>query len=178
MRKPTKNEKRRAREKATKQQNKEDESNGHSEMKEVESKKEELVIEIEYVSADYENVDDIDPSMMEQFREVFQKFSKAEELLKVEDASEESKGESALTEANSNGGEGTVTNSEEEEALAKLSKKKKKLQSRLSVAQLKQLVSKPEIVEAQDVTAQDPQLLVYLKVKKDHPIHSYSHKFS
>lgn len=163
MRKPTKNEKRRAREKATKQQNKEDESNGHSEMKEVESKKEELVIEIEYVSADYENVDDIDPSMMEQFREVFQKFSKAEELLKVEDASEESKGESALTEANSNGGEGTATNSEEEEALAKLSKKKKKLQSRLSVAQLKQLVSKPEIVEAQDVTAQDPQLLVYLK---------------
>ena len=32
-----------------------------------------------------------------------------------------------------------------------------------SVAELKQLVEKPEVVEAWDVTAQDPRLLVHLK---------------
>jgi hypothetical protein len=34
---------------------------------------------------------------------------------------------------------------------------------RRSVAELKQLVEKPEVVEAWDVTAQDPRLLVHLK---------------
>ena len=45
----------------------------------------------------------------------------------------------------------------------KLSKKKKKLLTRLSVAELKQLVSRPDVVEAHDVTSSDPRLLVYLK---------------
>lgn len=45
----------------------------------------------------------------------------------------------------------------------KLSKKKKKLASRLSVAELKQLVPRPDVVEAHDVTSADPRLLVYLK---------------
>ena len=44
-----------------------------------------------------------------------------------------------------------------------MSKKKKKLQKRLSVAELKQLVHKPEVVEQWDVTAADPRLLVLLK---------------
>lgn len=45
----------------------------------------------------------------------------------------------------------------------KLSKKKLKQQTRLSVATLKQLVQRPDVVEMHDVTAQDPKLLVYLK---------------
>ena len=34
---------------------------------------------------------------------------------------------------------------------------------RLSVAELKQLVSRPDVVEMHDVTARDPRLLVHLK---------------
>ncbi|KAI9142383.1 hypothetical protein BKA69DRAFT_1017699, partial [Paraphysoderma sedebokerense] len=43
------------------------------------------------------------------------------------------------------------------------SKRKMKKESRLTVAELKQLVKKPEVVEWVDVTAADPKLLVELK---------------
>lgn len=39
--------------------------------------------------------------------------------------------------------------------------------TRLSVAQLKQLVSRPDVVEMHDVTAQDPRLLVHLKATRN-----------
>ena len=45
-----------------------------------------------------------------------------------------------------------------------LSKRKLRKLNRMSVAQLKQGVEKPEVVEMHDVTAQDPFLLVHLKV--------------
>ena len=45
----------------------------------------------------------------------------------------------------------------------KLSKRKLKKLNRLSVAELKQLVSRPDVVEMHDVTAYDPRLLVHLK---------------
>ena len=45
----------------------------------------------------------------------------------------------------------------------KISKKKLKKMTRLSVAELKQLVSRPDVVEMHDVTARDPKLLVHLK---------------
>lgn len=44
-----------------------------------------------------------------------------------------------------------------------LSSKAKKRAKRLSLAELKQLVQKPEVVEAWDVTSDDPRLLVHLK---------------
>nr|KAJ3420606.1 hypothetical protein HK105_005475 [Polyrhizophydium stewartii] len=44
-----------------------------------------------------------------------------------------------------------------------LSKKKRRLATRLSVAELKQLVRKPEVVEWVDVSSADPKLLVHLK---------------
>lgn len=46
----------------------------------------------------------------------------------------------------------------------KISKKKLRRLNRLSVAQLKQLVERPDVVEMHDVTAPDPQLLIHLKV--------------
>jgi splicing factor 3B subunit 2 len=49
----------------------------------------------------------------------------------------------------------------------KLSKKKLKLQTRLSVAALKQLVNRPDVVEMHDVTALDPKLLVHLKATRN-----------
>ena len=57
---------------------------------------------------------------------------------------------------------------ENKETTAKpLSKKKRKLLERLSVAELKQLVKRPDVVESHDVTAEDPRLLVYLKAYRN-----------
>ena len=44
-----------------------------------------------------------------------------------------------------------------------LSKRKQRKLARLTVAELKQLVKKPEVVEWTDVTASDPRLLLHLK---------------
>ena len=52
---------------------------------------------------------------------------------------------------------------DEEEVVHKISKKKRKEQNKLSVAQLKALVRKPENVEWTDTSAPDPRLLVHIK---------------
>ncbi|XP_051901094.1 splicing factor 3B subunit 2 isoform X6 [Pristis pectinata] len=51
--------------------------------------------------------------------------------------------------------------------LPKLSKKKLRRLNRLSVAELKQLVARPDVVEMHDVTAHDPKLLVHLKATRN-----------
>ncbi|CAG8758504.1 12596_t:CDS:10, partial [Dentiscutata erythropus] len=58
-------------------------------------------------------------------------------------------------------------NESEEDKQDKVSKKKLKKMNRLSVAQLKQLVKRPEVVEWVDVTAADPKLLVSLKAYRN-----------
>ncbi len=50
---------------------------------------------------------------------------------------------------------------------AELSKRKQKKLQRLTVAELKQLVRKPEVVEWTDVTSSDPRLLVHLKCTRN-----------
>jgi splicing factor 3B subunit 2 len=52
---------------------------------------------------------------------------------------------------------------EEGDKESKISRKKYKALHRLSIAELKQLVKRPDVVEVWDVTASDPRLLVYLK---------------
>lgn len=54
-------------------------------------------------------------------------------------------------------------NATDGEQRKRMSKKARKLASRLTVAELKQLVRRPDVVEVEDVTAADPRLLVYLK---------------
>ncbi|KAJ1020802.1 hypothetical protein NDA18_005652 [Ustilago nuda] len=49
----------------------------------------------------------------------------------------------------------------------RLSKRKQKKLERLTVAELKQLVRKPEVVEWTDVTCNDPRLLVHLKCTRN-----------
>ena len=56
---------------------------------------------------------------------------------------------------------------QEDSDLPKMSKKKMKKMNRLSVAELKQLVSRPDVVEMHDVTARDPKLLVNLKATRN-----------
>lgn len=52
---------------------------------------------------------------------------------------------------------------EEEETQKRLSKKARKAASKLSIAELKAIVKKPETVEWTDTSAQDPKLLVNIK---------------
>ncbi|KAL6242424.1 hypothetical protein RBB50_010563 [Rhinocladiella similis] len=56
-----------------------------------------------------------------------------------------------------------IPDEEEENAAPKMSKKKRKEMTQLSVAELKALVTKPEMVEWTDTSAPDPKLLVHLK---------------
>lgn len=49
----------------------------------------------------------------------------------------------------------------------KMSKKKLRKLNRLTVAELKQLVEKPDVIEVHDVTASDPKLLVLLKATRN-----------
>ncbi|KAK0947751.1 hypothetical protein LTR91_027111, partial [Friedmanniomyces endolithicus] len=52
---------------------------------------------------------------------------------------------------------------EEEETAKRLSKKAQKKASKLSIAELKAIVRKPDIVDWTDPSAQDPKLLVNIK---------------
>ena len=109
-------------------------------------KKENVVVE--YVSAAYDA--DAAASL---FKDVFAKFASAEELTtdQVEEVVEKPLEEKA-------------DDVEEDEAPEKrLSRKQRKAMSRMTVAELKQVVARPEAVEAHDVTASDPRLLVFLK---------------
>lgn len=54
-----------------------------------------------------------------------------------------------------------------EEDKPKISKRKQKQLSRMSVAELKQCVARPDVVEMHDVTARDPKLLVLLKATRN-----------
>jgi len=55
----------------------------------------------------------------------------------------------------------------DDEQNKKRSKKQMKRETRMSVAQLKQLVVRPDVVEMFDVTAKDPKLLVHLKATRN-----------
>ncbi|CAI7620787.1 unnamed protein product [Penicillium glandicola] len=56
---------------------------------------------------------------------------------------------------------------EEQESEPKISKKKRKEMNKLSVAELKAMVRKPEIVEWTDTSAPDPRLLVHIKAHRN-----------
>lgn len=124
-------------------------------------------VQIEYVAADLTH-DPTAMSILDQFQAVFQKFARPEELLAEKQealVSEETSPEgAAIDQGGAAGpeGEGETTGD-----VKKLSKKKKKLLSRLSVAELKQLVQRPDVVEAHDVTSSDPRLLVFLKAYRN-----------
>ncbi|KAL9609734.1 MAG: hypothetical protein Q9167_005523 [Letrouitia subvulpina] len=56
-----------------------------------------------------------------------------------------------------------IPDEEEEKGQPRLSKKKRKEQKKLSIAELKAIVQKPETVDWTDTSASDPRLLVHLK---------------
>ncbi|XXG97250.1 atp2, beta subunit of the F1 sector of mitochondrial F1F0 ATP synthase [Hypoxylon texense] len=56
---------------------------------------------------------------------------------------------------------------DEKNTQPKLSKKKRKLLNKLSIAELKALVRKPEVVEWHDTSSTDPRLLVQIKAQRN-----------
>eukprot|EP00741_Cyanophora_paradoxa_P004808 tig00000829_g4665.t1 len=113
-------------------------------------------IEIEYVTAN--DLQEDDPAH-EEFRKIFDRFTKAEALAgEGTDAGADSAG--AGDGAGPSGDSGGADGNANEKSMSKKQRKKLK---RLSIAELKQLVKRPDVVEAWDVTSADPRLLVYLK---------------
>jgi len=124
---------------------------------------------------------------MDEFRKIFEHFSTAEELCgrdeEEEQAGDETKGgEGGVPPGGAAGllmgglmiGQGLTAFDIDDEpkeddpaGVKKLSRKARKRLNRLSVAELKQLVQRPDVVEAHDVTAADPRLLVFLKAHRN-----------
>lgn len=101
---------------------------------------------------------DLDNPLFEQYREIFQKFQQPTE---EEAAKKEEKPEIYYED------DEIADEDEEKEQIKKLSKKARKAQNQMSIAQLKAVVSKPELVEWTDVNSSDPRLLVTLKGAKN-----------
>ena len=112
--------------------------------------------------ADLLNVDniaetyDIDNPLFEQYKGVFEKFREttAEEAAKEEEKPEIYYDDDDIPD-------------EDEDSAKKISKKQRKQMNKMSVAQLKASVRKPELVEWTDVTSSDPRLLIAIKGYKN-----------
>lgn len=101
-------------------------------------------------------VDDSNP-LFEMFKDVIGKFDEEGE----EDLAQKPPGKPEVYFEDAND---EIPDEEDEEAgMQKISKKKRKQQNKLSVAELKALVHKPDMVEWTDTSAPDPKLLVHIK---------------
>lgn len=102
-------------------------------------------------------VDDSNP-LFNLYKDVIGKF---EDEGKAEDAAVKEKDKQEVF---FEGDNDDIPDEEDEEAgIQKISKKKRKQQNMLSVAELKALVKKPDLVEWTDTSAPDPKLLVHIK---------------
>lgn len=110
-------------------------------------------------ASDPENLyDSVDP-LFEMYRDVISKFEKREN---EESASKEIDKPEVYFDDDDD-----IPDEEEEASGPKISKKKRKEMNKLSVAELKALVRKPETVEWTDTSASDPRLLVHIKAYRN-----------
>uniref|UniRef100_A0A182WLS2 PSP proline-rich domain-containing protein n=1 Tax=Anopheles minimus TaxID=112268 RepID=A0A182WLS2_9DIPT len=123
-------------------------------------------VEIEYVPEKV-TIADLGP-MYRQFYRVFEIFkldTKSKEAVKSAEDTDKEKA-AAETKKVDDGLDydyDDLGDPDEKDDKEKVSKRKLKKLNRLSVAELKQLVTRPDVVEMHDVTARDPKLLVQLK---------------
>ncbi|XP_056020505.1 splicing factor 3B subunit 2-like [Ostrea edulis] len=127
-------------------------------------------VQVEYIQEQLE-LDPTDPNYF-IFSKIFEAFKiseekKEEKVDKKEDVKKENIPLKKEEEDKDEDSDDDAPVKKEEDDGQKLSKKKLKKMTRLSVAQLKQLVSRPDVVEMHDVTAQDPRLLVHLKATRN-----------
>ncbi|KAG6856488.1 hypothetical protein H0H87_003956 [Tephrocybe sp. NHM501043] len=129
-------------------------ANGSEETKPRETEEEvQPPLNVVYVSEQYELSD----SALEAFSDVFARFQLPPDETAGDKGSVPSKGEVIYSDDDMESGDDSDAEKKP------LSKKKQRKMARLTVAELKQLVKKPEVVEWTDVTAADPRLLLHLK---------------
>ncbi|KAF2688661.1 DUF382-domain-containing protein [Lentithecium fluviatile CBS 122367] len=100
---------------------------------------------------------EFDNPLFEQYKSVFEKFREqtAEEVAKVEEKPEIYYDDD------------DIPDEEAETGVVKMSKRQRKEMNKPTVAQLKAMVKKPELVEWTDVSSSDPRLLLALKGYKN-----------
>ncbi|EFN85537.1 splicing factor 3B subunit 2 [Harpegnathos saltator] len=149
-----------------------------------ETKNKEDMPEIEYIQ-EIPSINDLEP-MYRQFARVFEAFKLVEPEPSPNDAADKGEPIGQYPPVTSIQTTGNVpnkvpllddfddeTNQQQqqqgtgENGAPRLSKRKLKRLTRLSVAELKQLVGRPDVVEMHDVTARDPKLLVQLKAHRN-----------
>lgn len=153
--------------------------------KDAEEAKNKKDVQIEYIQ-DIPSINDLEP-MYRQFARVFEAFKLSEPEPTGNDASD--KGEPIgqyppvmnvqttgagvpskvplLDDFDDEANQQQQQQGTGENGAPRLSKRKLKRLTRLSVAELKQLVGRPDVVEMHDVTARDPKLLVQLKAHRN-----------
>uniref|UniRef100_A0A8C1X432 Splicing factor 3b, subunit 2 n=1 Tax=Cyprinus carpio TaxID=7962 RepID=A0A8C1X432_CYPCA len=154
----TKNKKKRQQEKEQQEEEK----------KKEESRDKESEVEIEYVT---EEPAIYDPNYI-IFKRIFDTFKLTDDVKKEKEKEPEKPEKPEILSFKKKGFELERKDSDDsdEEAkkdMPKLSKKKLRRMNRLTVAELKQLVARPDVVEMHDVTAQEPKLLVHLKAARN-----------
>lgn len=126
-------------------------------------------VEIEYVPERI-TVADLAP-MYRQFYRVFEIFKlenrPKEMALPIQTAEEVKAAKKAAEKNNMDDEDEFDDNDDKLDDKDRMSKRKMKKLTRLSVAELKQLVNRPDVVEMHDVTARDPKLLVQLKAHRN-----------
>ncbi|KAM8746853.1 splicing factor 3B subunit 2 isoform 2-T2 [Acanthopagrus schlegelii] len=164
-----KSKQKRAQEKKEQAEQQQKKEGGDKEEKEKEKEKEkESEVEIEYIT---EEPEIYDPNFI-FFKRIFEAFKLTDDV-KKEKEKEPEKAEKQETAAPRKKGfedERKDSDDSDEEIrpdVPKLSKKKLRRMNRLTVAELKQLVARPDVVEMHDVTAQEPKLLVHLKATRN-----------
>ncbi|KAM8793776.1 splicing factor 3B subunit 2 [Eudromia elegans] len=129
-------------------------------------------VEVEYVT---EEPDVREPALL-FFKRVFEAFRLTDDVRKDKEKEPEraERAESAaaprrkgLEDGRKDEDDSSEDEQEKKTEAPKLSKKKLRRMNRFTVAELKQLVARPDVVEMHDVTAQDPKLLVHLKATRN-----------
>ncbi|XP_044038885.1 splicing factor 3B subunit 2 isoform X2 [Siniperca chuatsi] len=131
-------------------------------------KEKESEVEIEYIT---EEPEIYDPNYI-FFKRIFEAFKLTDDVKKEKEKEPEKaeKQETAVLRKKGFEDERKDSDDSDEEIrpdVPKLSKKKLRRMNRLTVAELKQLVARPDVVEMHDVTAQEPKLLVHLKATRN-----------
>uniref|UniRef100_A0A8C5A338 Splicing factor 3b, subunit 2 n=1 Tax=Gadus morhua TaxID=8049 RepID=A0A8C5A338_GADMO len=125
-------------------------------------------VEIEYVT---EEPQIYDPNFI-FFKRIFEAFKLTDDVKKEKEKEPEKTDQPLANLLKKKGFEEEKKDSDDSDDdmrpdVSKLSKKKMRRMNRLTVAELKQLVARPDVVEMHDVTAQEPKLLVHLKATRN-----------
>ncbi|XP_058871887.1 splicing factor 3B subunit 2-like isoform X2 [Acipenser ruthenus] len=128
-------------------------------------------VEIEYVT---EEPQILDPNFI-FFKRIFEAFKLTDDVKKEKEKEPEKTDKLEAAAVKKKGFEEEKKDSDSDDDsdedlrrdVSKMSKKKLRRMNRLTVAELKQLVARPDVVEMHDVTAQEPKLLVHLKATRN-----------